>query len=172
MSDFVRIFGSDAASNRIAEVLRIDYNQRMREKQRLQAIKNRPKRESIMYKTPMSTQRHTYDNSPVHRNVSFAYKSHDLQAVIELPLEKEENWLKVHNKEFDKREGRTSGREVLYSLRHDGSRIEKVEERKTTRSLYEKVSSTPSPVLSPKATSRHLNTNETTTSLKKENTLP
>ena len=137
----------------------MDYNQRLREKERLQAIKNRPKRESIMYKTPMSTHRQTYESSPVHRNVSFAYKSHDLQAVIELPLEKEQSWMRVHKKEFDKREGKTSGKEVVYSLKHDGSRIEKVEERKTTRSLYEKVSTTPSPVLSPKATSRHLNTN-------------
>ena len=65
----------------------------------------------------------------------------------------------MHNKEFDKKEGRTSGREVVYAVKRDGSKIEKIEERKTTRSLYEKVSSTPSPVLSPKATSRVLNTN-------------
>ncbi len=95
--------------------------------------------------------------------MSFAYKSNDLQAVIELPLHKKEKWLKVHEKEFDKREGRTNGKETLYGL--EGKRIEVLEEKKTSRSLYEKVS-THSPVISPRGTSRHLNSNDTMTTMK------
>ena len=55
MKDFIKIFGSDSASNKIAEALRQDYNFRLEEKARIDAIKNRPKRESIMYKTPISS---------------------------------------------------------------------------------------------------------------------
>ena len=32
LQDFVRIFGSDAASNKVAQVLRSDYNKRLVEK--------------------------------------------------------------------------------------------------------------------------------------------
>ncbi len=66
LADFVRIFGSDASSNKIAEVLRTDYNRRLMEKQRIHAIKNRPKRESIIYRTPSSTRRG--DSSPSKRD--------------------------------------------------------------------------------------------------------
>ena len=54
MKDFIKIFGSDSASNKIAEALRQDYNFRLEEKARIDAIKKRPKRE-IMYKTPISS---------------------------------------------------------------------------------------------------------------------
>ena len=55
LKDFIKIFGSDTASNKIAEALRRDYNYRLEEKARIDAIRNRPMRESIMYKTPISS---------------------------------------------------------------------------------------------------------------------
>lgn len=77
--------------------------------------------------------------------MSFAYRSAELQAVVEMPLERGEKWLKVHEKDFDKLEGRTTGRETLFQ----GDALDKVEERKTQRSLYEQMSSQ-SPPISPR----------------------